>query len=252
MLKKRIIPIQLLKNGRLVKSCQFDNDKDVGCPISSSKVYNDQYADELIFLNINEQKSITPLLSLLEEVSKICFMPLSLGGGIQNFDDAKSLFQQGADKIILNSLCYQTPKVITEIKNHFGTQAIITCIDVKKDKDNKYHLFSNNGQKKETIKLNAHIKNCIYHGAGEIMIQSIDNDGKMQGFDINLIQKVCQQTKAPIIACGGSGNYEHLKEAFLQTEISAIACGSIFNFSDSNLIRAKAFLSNYQIPFKAV
>ena len=251
MLKKRIIPIQLLQDENLVKTKQFDNSRHVGEPVSSSKIYNAQYADELIFLNIDSNVELSSLLKLIENVSKHCFMPLSFGGGIRNLEDVKQLISKGADKVVLNSITYNNPQLISDIAQIYGSQAIIVCIDVRLE-GGSYQLFSNSGNQHEPISLEAHIKQIEEQGAGEIMIQSIDRDGCMQGMDLDLIKRVTQITKLPVIACGGAGDYSHLKDAFLCSDISAVACGSIFNFSDSNLIRAKAYLSNYQLAFKKV
>lgn len=252
MLKKRIIPIQLLLNGRLVKSKQFDAFRDVGDPVKSASVYNSQYADELIFLNIHRQANDTALLlALIEQISRVCFMPLSIGGGIRTFEQAAQLIKNGADKVVLNSICYTDQSVITKVANEFGSQAVIVAIDVRK-KDGSYQLFSHSGQILESVLLDQHIQNILQAGAGELLIQSIDRDGTMTGFDIDLMKYVATRSSVPMIACGGSGNYDHLKEVFIESDVSAVACGSIFNFSDSNLIRAKAYLSNYNLPFKVV
>lgn len=254
MLKKRIIPIQLLLNGRLVKTLKFDQYRDVGDPVASSRVYNSQSADELIFLNIDrEAHSIEPLLKILERVSAVCFMPLALGGGIRNFEDAAQLIRQGADKVVLNSICYRNKKIIHEVVQRFGSQAVVVAVDARWDETLKrYELYSHCGRQFEEVSLEDHIEACLQAGCGEIFIQSIDQDGVMQGFDLRLIQQVTAMSSVSVIACGGSGDYHHLKEVFAKTHADAVACGSIFNFSDSNLIRAKAFLSNYGLPFKVV
>jgi cyclase len=251
MLKKRIIPIQLLLKGRLVKSVQFGQYRDVGDPVASSRVYNSQNADELIFLNIdpNPAGGIEPLIQVLDEVAKVCFMPLALGGGIRTLDDAVQLIAAGADKVVLNSACYRNPGLITAIAERFGSQAVVVAIDVKWDAVKRnYVLYSAGGTQAETVDLVTHIENC--QGMGEILLQSIDRDGVMQGYDLPLVKQVMTVAKVPVIICGGAGNYNHLKEVFLEVDVSAVACGSLFNFTDSNLIRAKAFLSNYQLRFK--
>ena len=254
MLKKRIIPVQLLLDNRLVKTKIFDKFMDVGDPIKSSKIYNDSDADELIFLNIERKsRSIKPLLAVLEEVSKVCFMPLTLGGGIKNTDDLKSLFRNGADKVIINSSAYENYNFIEEASNLYGKQSVVISIDVKKNLKNKnYELFSECGTKKEAISLPEHLKYSEKAGAGEIFINSIDQDGLMQGYDIELINQVVSNCRLPIIACGGAGNFNHMKEAFQITNVNALACGSLFNFGDNNPIRAKSFLQNYNLNFKIV
>ncbi len=252
MLKRRIIPVQLLMNGRLVKTRRFVDWRDVGDPVKSSAVYNAQYADELIFLNIaRDRASVQPLAELIEKVSLECFMPLSVGGGIRNFDDAAYLIQNGADKVVINSAAYRDRELISRIADRFGTQAVIVAIDAKCEVDG-YVAVSASASQKEPVTLEEHIRECEAAGAGEFMIQSVDQDGTMEGFDLTLLRMACAAAKVPVIGCGGSGQYNHLKEAFLKTEVSALACGSLFNFSDSNPLRAKAFLSNYGLQFKVV
>ena len=254
MLKKRIIPIQLLNNGRLVKSVKFGPWRDVGDPVKSSAVYNSQFADELIFLNVERGKrSVEPLAKLIEAVSKVSFMPMSMGGGISSADDAAFLILNGSDKVVINSAAYAKPEIITATAEQFGAQACVIGIDVRFDQSyGDYVLYSDCGRQAHYITLEVHIAKVIAAGAGEIMIQSIDRDGTMTGFDIPLIKRVMAAATIPVIAAGGSGNYEQLKDAFIETDVSALACGSLFNFSDSQPMRAKAFLSNYDLKFKIV
>lgn len=254
MLKKRIIPILQLHQQRLVKTQQFSSWRNVGDPVKSASVYNSQFTDELVLINIDrDNRSITPLLEVIPEIAKVSFMPLSVGGGISNFEDAAALINRGADKITLNSACYDMPQLISDIADKFGSQAVIVSIDVKKNENTQsYSLYSNCGQSLQSISLEQHIKKCEQAGAGEFMFQSIDHDGMMSGFDINLLQQVMKLTNLPVIGASGSGNYQHLKEAFTETGVSALACGSLFNFSDSNPIRAKNYLTNYDIAFKKV
>ena len=254
MLKKRIIPVQLLIGKRLVKTIQFDKYRDVGNPVTSSKVYNYADADELVFLNIDREcRTVEPFLSLIKDVSEVCFMPLSLGGGIQTIQDAELLIRNGADKIVLNSALYTDLSLISRIGDKFGSQAVIVSIDVKFDfSENRYRLYSDCGRRKENVPLEQHVKSTIEHGAGEILVNAIDRDGTMEGYDIELIRMIVDYSRIPVIACGGAGNFEHMKNAFLETNVSALACGSLFNFGDNNPLRAKAFLSNYDLHFKVI
>jgi imidazole glycerol-phosphate synthase subunit HisF len=252
MLKKRIIPVQLLMDGRLVKTVGFDTYRDVGDPVQSSKVYNAQDADELVFLNINRSaRSIAPLVTLLEKVSEVSFMPLSLGGGIQSMEDAEILIKHGADKVVLNSAVYRNPALVSRIAEKFGSQAVIVSIDARSVAEG-WRLLSDCGRRAEPVSLEDHVRGAVERGAGEIFVNSIDRDGMMQGYDIPLVKAVMAAAHIPVIACGGAGNYTHMKDAFLETGVSALACGSLFNFGDNNPIRAKAFLSNYDIPFKVI
>ena len=254
MLKKRIIPIQLLLDGRLVKTVRFDGWRDVGDPVKSAAVYNSQYADELIFLNISrERRSVADLQKVIAEVSKVSFMPMAMGGGIGSAEDAAFLILNGADKVVVNSIAYDRKEVISRTADTFGAQAVIVCIDVRFDEERgDYVLYSDCGRRAEHVGLEEHVEAVIAAGAGEVMIQSIDRDGTMKGFDIAATKRVMAVSSAPVIAAGGSGNYDQMKDCFLETDVSALACGSLFNFSDSNPIRAKAFLSNYGLNFKKV
>ena len=254
MLKKRIIPVQLLVNGRLVKTRQFGAWRDVGDPVASSRVYNAQNADELIFLSIERtDRTIQPLFRLLDRVSEVSFMPLSVGGGIHTFEDAASLIRHGADKVVINSALHRDPSLVTRIADAFGSQAVIAAFDARWDEETERHvLYADCGRARIPGELETHIAQAIERGAGEVFIQSIDRDGMMTGYDIPLIQRVRRCCSRPIIACGGAGNFSHMQEAFLATDVSALACGSLFNFGDNNPIRAMAFLSNYGIPFKVV
>jgi cyclase len=174
-----------------------------------------------------------------------------MGGGIKSAEDAAFLILHGADKVVLNSLAYTQPDVIAATAKSFGTQSMIVCIDALLDDDGKsYRLMADCGRRPVSVSLEDHVKRCTDAGAGEIMVQSIDRDGTMSGFDIRLIEAAMSATNLPVIGAGGSGNYEHLKDAFLATDVSALACGSLFNFSDSNPVRAKAFLANYGLNFK--
>ena len=251
MLKKRIIPIQLLSKQRLVKTTKFSTPRDVGDPVMSSKVYSDQDADELILLNIDRfDDSFDTLVSTVEKIAAECFVPFSVGGGISSLRDARRLFSAGADKIIVNSVTFDNPRLITEIAAFAGTQAVVIGIDAKLV-NGGYVIYSNGSALAQTISLSDHISRAIGLGAGEIMIQSIDNDGLMQGYDINLIKNVVSQSSVPVIAAGGAGNFAHLNEAF-EAQVNAVACGSLFNFGDNNPLRAKAFLSNLGVPLKRI
>lgn len=254
MLKRRIIPVQLLIDGRLVKTVRFGAYRDVGDPVASSKVYNAQNADELVFLNISRaERSVEPMLRLLERVSEEVFMPLALGGGIRSVDDASRLIRAGADKVVVNSAAYRDPELLRGIADRFGAQAVVVSVDVRREgEDGEYVLYSDCGRRREEAGLDEHVERAVEHGAGEILVNSIDRDGTMEGYDLGLIRRVVAHSPAPVIGCGGAGHYNHLKEAFLEAGASALACGSLFNFGDNNPIRAKAFLTNYGIPFKVV
>jgi len=252
VLKKRVIPVQLLLGGRLVKTVGFKDYRDVGDPVSSSRVYNAQCADELAFLNIDrESSSLEPLVQLMESVSEVCFMPLAVGGGVRTLADVSYLIRNGADKVVLNSITYLNLSVVSAAADKFGSQAIVVSVDVSREGE-QYICWSRCGRQREQADFEGHLEAVESAGAGEILVQSIDRDGTMAGYDMRLIERAMTATTLPVIALGGAGNYEHLREAFVEGGVSAVACGSLFNFSDSNPIRAKAFLSNQGVPVRVV
>lgn len=256
MLKKRVIPVLLYAGGELVKTRQFDlpNARKVGDPVKSVGVYNSQLADEIVLVNIDRDgRGWRALAPLIEKISEVCFMPLTLGGGISTFEDVAFLIARGADKVVINTAAYNDKSILTKAADRFGKQAVVVGIDARYDCDLKCHVpYADCGRRPVHIDIAEHMRACAEAGAGEFFVQSIDKDGTMEGYDVPLLQMAVAATTAPVIGCGGSGNYEQLKDAFLATSIGALACGSLFNFSDSNPIRAKAFLSNYGLAFKKV
>lgn len=248
MLTKRVVPVQLLSGGRLVKTKQFGAPRDVGNPVSSSRVYYANGADELVFLNIDRQDgSIGPLVKVLEAVSEVLFVPLAAGGGIESVEDARALVHAGADKIVLNTIAYGDPGLITRIATKLGSQAVVVSIDVRCDQG-RYRPYSHCGTAAQSTSLEDHIKACVDLGAGEILINSIDRDGMMQGYDLDLVRFARQAAgQVPVVCLGGAGNYQHLADA-IEAGADAVAAGSLFNFTDSNPLRAKAFLRNQGVP----
>jgi len=252
MLKRRIIPIELFDGQRLVKTIGFGEARDVGHPVKSSQVYSDQDADELMFLNISRNgRSVQQMIDVISEIARNCFVPFSVGGGISSVNDAAHLFDAGADKVVVNSAAYRQPELIAEIARIHGKQAVIVGIDVRHVSPHGFELYSDCGRQLEPIGLMEHIAAVTAAGAGEIMVQSIDQDGQMLGYDLDLIQTVVKNTSTPIIAAGGAGDFLHLKQAF-DAGVDAAACGSLFNFGDNNPLRAKAYLKNYDIPLKKI
>ena len=180
-------------------------------------------------------------------------MPLTLGGGIATTEDAAMLIKNGADKIAINSAAYDNPEIISQIADSFGAQAVLLSIDLRWDELERRHvLYSDCGRVRQGVSLEEHVARCVEMWAGEVFVQSIDRDGTMSGYDLELVRAVSSVASVPVIAGGGSGNYDHLKEAFQAGGVTAVACGSLFNFSDSNPIRAKAYLANHDLPFKVV
>jgi imidazole glycerol-phosphate synthase subunit HisF len=249
VLKKRIIPVLLLKNGRMVKGQQFNAYRDTGEPVSQAKIYNAHNTDELVFLDI-EATSLgrSSLIDLISRVAQECFMPLSVGGGISSLDDIRELISAGADKVIINSAAINNFELINAASKRFGKQAIIISIDLKKE-NGQYVIYTNSGKKRENVSFLEHLKMVEDAGAGEIIINSIDNDGMMGGYDIELLKLAKGGCSIPIVICGGAGNFEHLYEGF-QNNAHAVACASLFHFGDNNPTRARSFLLNKGVAMK--
>lgn len=242
MLSKRVIPVLLLKNKGLVKTVQFKNPTYVGDPVNAVRIFNEKEVDELVFLDITASTNGTePNYAMVKDIATECFMPFGYGGGIRNIEQIKKLFQLGVEKVILNSIAYDNPNLITEAANIFGSQSIVCSADVRKSIWGKYELYSHAGSKKQKAELLSHINNLVCCGAGEIFINSIDRDGMMKGYDNELIKKVTESINVPVVCCGGAGNLEHLKETVTSTQVSGLAAGSMFVFHG----RHKAVLINY-------
>ena len=252
MLKKRVIPVLLLKNKRMVKGIQFKNYRDTGDPESCIRIYNSQYVDELIFININKDRfKSNELFSILSTASKQCFIPLTVGGGIDNIRKIEKLLLSGADKVVINSINYSDKWLLSKASKKFGSQCIIAGIDIKKTHQN-YKIFSNLGKKIEKIDLFDHIKECERNGAGEFFINCIHSDGTMKGYDLKIIKKISKITKLPVIACGGAGNFKHVEDILKKTNASGAACASIFHFADNNPIRMSTYLNNSGVKQKKI
>ncbi|BCA94942.1 imidazole glycerol phosphate synthase subunit HisF [Legionella antarctica] len=252
MLKKRIIPTLLLSKGRMVKGKQFGNFRDTGDPVSAARIYNAQNADELFFLDIDAHRTGSAfeiLEKTIKEVAKECFMPLSVGGGINSVDKIRRLLLAGADKISITTAAHTYPDLINQAANLYGRQCIVVGLDVKLEEGN-YVLYSHCGTQKTQRTLRDFILEMTERGAGEFVINSIDNDGMMTGYDFQCAKEVKSYTDRPIIISGGAGTFMHLVDAFNEAQVDAVACASIFHFGDNNPIRARSYLLNQGIPMK--
>lgn len=251
MLKTRVIPVLLLKNGRMVKGVQFNNYRDTGDAVSASRIYNAQYADELMFIDIEASGAgRSGLLHIIEEVSEECFMPLTVGGGVRDCDDIQQLLRAGADKVLITSAATESYEVIRKGSEMFGAQCIVAGVDVRMF-DGEYRVFSHCGQKMTELNLMSHIEALQDSGAGELLITSIDQDGGMQGYDLKLLKSVQSVSTIPVIVNGGAGHFMHLVDA-IKAGAHAVACASVFHFGDNNPIRARSYLKNHDIAVKNV
>jgi cyclase len=236
MLRSRVIPSLLLLNNALVKTTKFKNASYIGDPINTVRIFNELEVDELVFLDIaatNDQR--LPNLQLLTEIANECFMPLGYGGGLNNFQTVKEIFSIGFEKVILNSICYEEPSFVTHISEHYGNQAVVASVDVKKNIWGKYEVFSHSGKKKIKKNLLEWVIELEKLGAGEILLTSIDKEGTWSGFDLNLIKQVTEVVNIPVIAHGGAGIIQHIGEAIQQANASAVALGSMVVYQQQGM-----------------
>ncbi|MDC1060367.1 HisA/HisF-related TIM barrel protein [Alphaproteobacteria bacterium] len=246
MLKKRIIPLLLLNNSSLVKSVQYSNHRIVGDAFSMAKVFSNRMSDEMLIVDINATKNQSINYDLFKKICLNCNMPLSLGGGIDDLDKAQKLFESGADKIIVNSSFFKNPNLILSLSQKYGNQSIVFSLDAFKDKNNDYYVFSNSGKVNQNIRIQDIFEKINNVGIGEIVVNSINNDGKMSGFDYDLLRIVRNKTSLPIIISGGCGSKEDCLAAF-EYGADAVALGSIFYWLGESIISIKEFLHKNNI-----
>ncbi len=241
MFLPRIIPVLLLKGKGLVKTIKFSQPRYIGDPINAVKIFNDLKADELLFLDITASKEDRMIsVDLVKKIGDEAFMPFGVGGGIKSTEHAVELINAGAEKVVFNTVFITNPLVISKTAGLIGSQSVIVSIDVKRNLFGKYHLHIFDGSKKILIDPITALKKAEELGAGEIIINSIDHDGCMTGYDLELIQMVSNEVTVPVIACGGAGNLFHMKEAF-NKGANAMAAGSIFVYHGAR----KGILINY-------
>lgn len=251
MLKVRIIPTLLWKDLGLVKGIAFDSWRRVGTIMPSVKVYNTRQVDELIIADISAtMEGRSPDFAEVKEFSSECFVPLTVGGGIRSIEDIKQLLRAGADKVSINTAAFEQPNLISEAAERFGSQCLVASIDARKNIDNSYRCVVRSGTKDIDWEPGEWAMELERRGAGEILITSIDRDGTMQGYDLELIKRVTSLVKIPVIASGGAGNYQHLFEALEIGKAAAVAAASIFHFTEQTPLEAKNYLAARGIPVR--
>lgn len=228
MLKIRVIPALTVKDERLVKSVQFAEHRNIGNYVAAVRVFNARDVDELIFLDLDASKRGIQKW-LLEEVTKECFMPVTLGGGVRKISDVQLLLSAGADKVAMNLGALERPALISEVARRFGSQCAIVSIDVRRNGED-WHVFSHGGSRDTGRGVISWAKEVEHAGAGEILLNSVDNDGKMEGYDLPLISAVTRAVGIPVIALGGAGTVEHCVEA-VRAGASAVSAASIFQYT---------------------
>lgn len=230
MLRYRVIPVLLLKNNGLVKTTRFKKPIYIGDPINAVKIFNDKEVDELILLDITATiNKREPDYLRIEEIVSEAFMPIGYGGGINKLEQIEKLFKLGVEKVILNTSAQMNPLLLNKASQIFGNQSIVVSIDVKKDFWGKNNIYTHGGNVKQKTDLISFLRKAIEYGAGEIFINSIDNDGLMKGYNLELIQQVSENVSIPVIACGGAGNVQDFSRA-IKAGASAVSAGAMFVF----------------------
>lgn len=248
MLTKRIIPCLDMTEGKVVKGIQFIKFRDAGDPVKLAKKYNDEGADELVFLDITatiENRNI--LLDVVTKTAKVVTIPFSVGGGIRTIEDMRLLLRSGADKVSVNTGAFKNPKLITNCANAFGNQCVVLSMDVKKIGRNYWSVFINGGRTNTGISAVKWARHAVNLGAGEILLTSIDSDGTKKGFDVKLTRNVSQAVSVPVIASGGAGKLEDFVDVLQKGEADAALAASVFHFGKYTISQVKKYLQKKDI-----
>ncbi|MBK9140869.1 MAG: imidazole glycerol phosphate synthase subunit HisF [Candidatus Melainabacteria bacterium] len=239
MLKSRVIPVVLYDGRVVVKSIGFDRHRNVGHPVNVARVYNAREVDELIFLDISATaEGRSPNFELLQDVADECFMPLTIGGGIKSLEDIRLSLLAGADKVCINSAVAVNPSLITSAASKFGSQCIVVGLDVLRSENGRYQIYRYWDRTIAPEDLFDVVRSLVELGAGEIYLNSVDNDGKMEGFDEELIARVCEAVSIPVIAAGGAGKLDDFASA-IKCGASAVGAASIFHFTEATPLEVK-------------
>ncbi|WP_147804348.1 imidazole glycerol phosphate synthase subunit HisF [Alkalicoccus halolimnae] len=252
MLTKRIIPCLDVKEGRVVKGVQFVNLRDAGDPVELAAFYDEQGADELVFLDISaSHEGRETMVDVVEEVAGRLAIPFTVGGGINSLEDMKRILRAGADKVSLNTAAVLRPELIGEGAAFFGTQCIVTAVDAKWDDAlQSWRVYTHGGRKTTDWEVIAWVKEAVRQGAGEILLTSMDEDGEKKGFDEKLTKAVSEAVSVPVIASGGAGNKEHFETVFNQGKADAALAASIFHYRETSVAEVKAYLKEKGISIR--
>ncbi|HOC89377.1 MAG TPA: imidazole glycerol phosphate synthase subunit HisF [bacterium] len=251
MLAKRIIPCLDVKEGRVVKGIQFLQLRDAGDPVAQARYYDEQGADELVFLDITasaEKRAI--LLDVVARTAEHIFMPLTVGGGVRTLADAQKLLQRGADKVAVNTAAIARPELVSELAERFGSQAVVVAIDARRDPVLGWRVFSHGGRIPLELETLAWAHRVEALGAGEILLTSMDCDGTGEGYDLELTGAVSRALSIPVIASGGCGAPEHIHDVFALADADAALAASIFHYRRNSIPEVKRYLAGRQVPVR--
>lgn len=252
MLKARVIPCLDVSNGRVVKGVNFVDLVDAGDPVEQAKIYNDQGADELCFLDITAtHENRDTIFDVVRRTAEQVFMPLTVGGGVRELKDIRKLLEAGADKISINSAAVANPSFVREAAEKCGSQCIVVAVDAKRaESGQKWEVYTHGGRKNTGLDAVKWAEQMASFGAGEILLTSMDRDGTKAGFDLELVRAVSDAVSVPVIASGGVGNLEHLVDGIKQGYASAVLAASIFHFGTYTVKQAKQAMREAGIPVR--
>lgn len=251
MLSARIIPCLDVHAGRVVKGVNFVDLIDAGDPVQCALAYEEQGADELVFLDItasHEEREI--MLEVVRKTAEQCFMPLTVGGGLRNVDNIRQMLNAGADKVSLNTSAVTSPELIRESARFFGSQCIVVAIDAKQVEPGKWEVFTHGGRKATGMDAIEWAVKVTELGAGEILLTSMDADGTRDGYDVELTRQVSEAVPVPVIASGGAGKLDHMADVIKRGKASAVLAASIFHFGTYTIAQTKQHLANCGIPVR--
>jgi len=249
-LAKRIIPCLDVKEGRVVKGVNFVNLKDAGDPVENARFYDEEMADELVFLDITasyEKRKI--MIDVVRRTAEEVFMPLTVGGGIRTIEDIRDLLRAGADKVSINTAAVKRPELVAEASRAFGSQCIVVAIDAKK-KGSSWEVYIHGGRTPTGVDAIEWAKRVQDLGAGEILLTSMDKDGTKEGYDIELTRAISEAVSIPVIASGGAGNPEHLYEGLVYGKADAVLAASIFHYREYTIKEVKEYLKERGVPVR--
>ncbi len=252
MLTKRIIPCLDVKEGRVVKGVQFIGLRDAGDPVELAKFYDEQGADELVFLDISaSHEGRETMVDVVRQTAATLAIPFTVGGGIRTLDDMKRLLRAGADKVSINTSALQRPELIQEGSDYFGAQCIVVAIDARfSEEDHTWMVYTHGGRNKTTWTAVGWAQEAVRLGAGEILLTSMNQDGEKTGFDLALTKAVREAVTVPVIASGGAGKAEHFAEVLQEVDADAALAASIFHYKETSVAEVKAYLRKKGVPVR--
>jgi cyclase len=248
--RARVIPCLDVANGRVVKGVNFVDLKDAGDPVEQARAYDAAGADELCFLDITaSHEARGTILDVVRRTAEVCFMPVTVGGGVRSAEDARALLLAGADKVAVNSAAVTRPEVVAEIADRFGSQCIVASIDARRS-GSGWEVFTHGGRRGTGIDAVAHARRLAELGAGELLVTSMDRDGTRSGFDLELTRTIADLVSVPVVASGGVGGLDDLVAGVVEGHASAVLAASIFHFGDASIADAHAALAAAGIPVR--